>query len=294
MAARMGVGKSHPSNVGMMDAAFFVGRSELLNWVNQLLQTSLTKVEQCANGAIYCQILDACHPNGVIQLKKVNWVAKSEHEHIPNYKTLQAAFDKLGIDRNIDVDKLIKGKYQDNLEFLQWMKCYYDHTFAGHGYNPLERRGGKALMEWARAGGLGAQQSEPSRPKREQPQIRKTRPGPNGGAGGAPPLGPAQRSNNAVGDSNAAAGGSAGGRTVGVSAMKEELRNMQLTLDGLETERDYYFHKLREIEILSQTLDPDDPASTNALQQMDVGTLVKEVQRILYKEDGPETAGAGG
>jgi RP/EB family microtubule-associated protein len=38
------------------------------------------------------------------------------------------------------VPKLIKGKYQDNLEFLQWMKRYYDLHNPGVEYNAVERR----------------------------------------------------------------------------------------------------------------------------------------------------------
>lgn len=37
--------------------------------------------------------------------------------------------------------KLIKGKYQDNLEFLQWIKRYFDlHYGGGDKYDALERR----------------------------------------------------------------------------------------------------------------------------------------------------------
>ncbi len=50
------------SNIGMMDPAFFVGKNELLTWLNELLQLNYTKVEQCANGAAYCQIMDALYP----------------------------------------------------------------------------------------------------------------------------------------------------------------------------------------------------------------------------------------
>lgn len=50
------------SGIGMMDAAFFVGKNELLSWLNELLQLNYTKVEQCANGAAYCQIMDAIYP----------------------------------------------------------------------------------------------------------------------------------------------------------------------------------------------------------------------------------------
>ena len=46
----------------MMDAAFFVGKNELLNWLNELLGLNYSKVEQCANGAAYCQIMDAIYP----------------------------------------------------------------------------------------------------------------------------------------------------------------------------------------------------------------------------------------
>lgn len=141
-------------SIGMMDGAFFVSRTELLLWVNGVLNVNVAKVEQCASGAIYCQILDACHP-GTIAMGKVNWMAKVDHEFVPNYKVLQAAFDRHKIERNIPVDLLIKAKYQDNLEFLQWMKCYWERSGAGagNGYDPVERRQGKKLPAWAVARG---------------------------------------------------------------------------------------------------------------------------------------------
>ena len=38
------------------------------------------------------------------------------------------------------MQKLIKAKYQDNLEFLQWIKRYYDLHYPGGKYNAVERR----------------------------------------------------------------------------------------------------------------------------------------------------------
>jgi hypothetical protein len=40
--------------IGMMEGAFFVSRSELLSWINNLLKINMTKVEQMASGAAYC------------------------------------------------------------------------------------------------------------------------------------------------------------------------------------------------------------------------------------------------
>lgn len=34
------------TNIGMMDSAYFVGRSEILAWMNSTLNLSLTKVEE--------------------------------------------------------------------------------------------------------------------------------------------------------------------------------------------------------------------------------------------------------
>ena len=36
-------------------------RSDLLAWVNELLQINYTKIEQCGTGAAYCQILDSIY-----------------------------------------------------------------------------------------------------------------------------------------------------------------------------------------------------------------------------------------
>ena len=53
-----------------------LSRGELLNWVNDLLKTNLTKIEQLGTGAIYCQLLDVLYPSK-IPLSKVNWKAKN-------------------------------------------------------------------------------------------------------------------------------------------------------------------------------------------------------------------------
>ena len=36
-------------------------RTELIAWLNELLQVNYTKVEQCGTGAVYIQIMDSIY-----------------------------------------------------------------------------------------------------------------------------------------------------------------------------------------------------------------------------------------
>ena len=134
-----------PSSVGMMEGAFFVSRTELLDWLNNTLGLSLTRVEQCASGCVYLQALDNLFgPKSRVPMNKVKWGAKHEYEFVHNYKLLQAAFDAHDVHKHIEVNRLVKAKYQDNLEFLQWFKAFCDRQAALYAtdvpYDPVERR----------------------------------------------------------------------------------------------------------------------------------------------------------
>jgi len=55
--------------------------------------------------------------------------------------------------------------------------------------------------------------------------------------------------------------------------------DLKITVDGLETERDFYFQKLRDVEILCQAWEErPDP-------NMTVSKFAESVQRILYAKD---------
>lgn len=136
--------------IGIMDGAFFVGRKEIIDWINGNLDLNIQRIEgifcceykfplithpttvDTASGAIACELLDIMYP-GSVPMHKVNWSANKDFEYIANYKILQTAFAKNSIDKYVDVDRLISGRYMDNLEFMQWFKRFYELKGASRG-----------------------------------------------------------------------------------------------------------------------------------------------------------------
>ena len=55
----------------------------------------------------------------------------------PNIVTFFLNLITSGIMQIIPVDKLVKGRFQDNFEFLQWFKKFFDANYDGHPYDPL-------------------------------------------------------------------------------------------------------------------------------------------------------------
>ncbi|KAJ1478891.1 calponin homology domain-containing protein, partial [Baffinella frigidus] len=101
-------------------------KGELLTWVNTLVECEFSELQQCANGAAYCCVLDALFPED-FPIRKVLFSAKAEHDSIKNYKIIQQFFTKKGVSSEMDVEKLLKGRPMEHLAFLQWLRGFFDH-----------------------------------------------------------------------------------------------------------------------------------------------------------------------
>ncbi|NWX48459.1 MARE3 protein, partial [Steatornis caripensis] len=212
-----------------------LSRHDMLAWVNDSLQLNYTKIEQLCSGAAYCQFMDMLFP-GCVHLRKVKFQAKLEHEYIHNFKVLQAAFKKMGVDKIIAVERLGKGKFQDNFEFIQWFKKFFDANYDGKEYNPLLARQGQDVAP----------------PPNPGDHIFNKPKKPIGTAGNAGPRDAAAPG----GDGHGAEPPGAGERSPHGLALRAaappQLMDLKLTVDGLEKERDFYFSKLRDIELICQ------------------------------------------
>jgi len=257
------------SSIGIMDGAFFVGRKEILDWINSTLSLNFTKIEQTAFGGVACQLLDIMHP-GKVPLHKVNWGAKQDFEFIANYKILQTSFQKLKIDKYVDVDKLIKGKYQDNLEFMQWFKRFFEMSVSempadydvvaqrarsksGGGFNSMHSKGTPATSSTA-APKCGTNTRVGSAPQKENMNARAN-----------------NQQKSASSDSKDMKHKAPEDKISGEVASSLKTENLQLKtkvqemtrgmselrqdMDCLEKERDFYFEKLRDIEMMLQDME---------------------------------------
>lgn len=269
-------------SIGMMEGAYFVGRAELLSWINNFLSLNYTKIEEFASGCAHCQVFDALFP-GKVPLHKVNFGAKMDYEFIQNYKILQTVFDRCKIEKRIDVDKLVKAKYQDNLEFTQWVKCYFDRHYDGSEYDAVGRR--NRAIEVYNSARSGRQRAKSASSETQEPvtvskkkQLPTTKENATSGKKQASAMeskrGPLRsKAANNVKNVEQKNGVHTEERDNGVSKaemekLSQELEELRLTADILEKERDFYFNKLRDIEILCQQFEESHSDVAKAFQQV--------------------------
>ncbi|KAI7907789.1 calponin homology domain-containing protein [Cokeromyces recurvatus] len=249
-------------------------RTELLSWLNDLLRLNYTKVEQAGTGAAYCQIMDSIFYD--VHMSKVKYETKHEYENISNFKILQHTFDKHKIDKIIPVDKLIKCKFQDNLEFMQWMKRFWDLHYQGEEvYDALQRRkGGNKTKSPSGMIHSTATNTIKTRKTVNHNPVRNI------------------TNHTAATGRLSSAKGAHNGHTMdknpntAIQDLNRQIMALKTTVDGLETERDFYFRKLRDIEILVQEY--------VEISHHEYSDSLRQIQHILYQtEDGFEVPPEG-
>lgn len=166
------------------------------------------------------------------------------------------------------MDRLIKLKFQDNLEFLQWMKKYWDANFeGGNVVKPAPAAVSKPVISSA-ISNLNKSTVAGNSVSRSA-SISSQR-----------PSAPAPISNTATHHQILHTPQSSATNAAQLSALTKTITELKLSVDEMEKERDFYFNKLRDIEILTQKI--TDPVINSTL-------FFKQITEILYTtEDGFE------
>jgi RP/EB family microtubule-associated protein len=256
-----------------------MSRHDVLAWINVTLRTNMTKIEELCSGAAYCQFMDMLFP-GSLNLKKVKIDAKLEHEFINNYKTFQGALKKVNIEKVVPVEKLVKGKFQDNFEFIQWFKKFFDANYDGKEYDALAARDGiplvssegkapsGAAMAASRAKPAVLGHTMPAKPVATvAPAAKVTALKPNTTA--SKPAAPVRGGIHHT-TTTATNGSQNASLELENARLANELSNLKISFDNLEKERDFYFGKLRDIEVLCQ-----EPECDNL-------PVIKQILEVLY------------
>ncbi|XP_014365879.1 microtubule-associated protein RP/EB family member 1 isoform X1 [Papilio machaon] len=239
-----------------------LSRHDMLAWVNDCLQSNFAKIEELCTGAAYCQFMDMLFP-GSVPIKRIKFKTNLEHEYIQNFKILQAAFKKMGVDKIVPIDKLVKGRFQDNFEFLQWFKKFFDANYGGMEYDAVAQREGLPMGHGGAAAPRASAVKKPAAPVAKVAARPQTSIGKTNSTVRSPPVNLA-RMNNSKGDSRA------------IDDLNIQLNELKATVEGLEKERDFYFGKLRDIEVICQEM-----------EEQQTAPIITKILDILYAtEDG--------
>uniref|UniRef100_A0A8C2AZZ3 Microtubule-associated protein RP/EB family member 1 n=1 Tax=Cyprinus carpio TaxID=7962 RepID=A0A8C2AZZ3_CYPCA len=172
---------------------------------------------------------------GCILLKRVKFQAKLEHEYIHNFKVLQTAFKRMNVDK---VRPTKPGTFIFYFLFLTLCALCCDWLMTSVWY-------------------LGPQRTSPTTPK--------TMPAPPHAISSTPSTG--TRRNMPVSRN--------GGGDAEIMELNQQLLALKLKVEGLERERDFYFGKLRDIELICQE------------NECDSNPVLGKIMEVLYAtEDG--------
>ena len=277
--------------------------------------------------------MDALHP-GSVNLSRVDFNSRSEYDSINNYKALQAAFTKAGIDKPVDVARLVKARPLDNIEFMQWFKAYWDSRTGGGGgggvEGPLEGYDARARRAASKTGdvrgggngnggsggGAGSTSSadgvapSSSSSSQQPPSFSGRVPAPPPAGASRAPLAssavgrenrptPSRNNNNnnkgATTTATTAAGRKTGAAaaappvapssysTATISELTSALAEARIRAAAAERERDFYFDKLRDVELLCGA--PGLLEGEDGEPVAGAAAALKLVERVLFAAD---------
>lgn len=255
-----------PCAIGIMHDAFQKGSKLLVSWINDILQINYKKVENLHSGAAYCQL---CHIlYGQPKMSSVKWsfepsgksVRLMDSDKASNWKKVQSLFTKKGIKKKLEVTRYLAGKFQDNLEIFQWFKHFFEFYYDGSPYDAPKSRWGKKCK--TSQGEIVLYWDESTRALVDGPTtVRST-----------------SRTSSPKPKVSKKKKASKGTKTKSSKDLEKQHTQLLATVSAVEKERNFYFGKLREIEILCQGGEPED-------EPLDYTDLAKQILSIMYKTE---------
>lgn len=250
-------------------------RVDLLNWLNSTLNLNYTKVEQLGSGAAYCQLIDSIYLD--VPIHRVKFDATKEYEYLNNFKVLQSAFVKHKISKTIPIERLVKCRFQDNLEFFQWIRKFWKENKDESEYDPELRRkqGPTATTRPSSTTPAVRSSSATSNTKKPIRTVSNPKRVVSNGTLSSSSTSSRVNSNNIESELNQS--------KLLIQEKDIELNEYKIAVDALETERNFYFNKLREIEILTEST--NEILSTSNEETPSLKDILIKIQEVLYSTE---------
>lgn len=226
--------------------------------------------------------MDMLHGPGTVNMKKVDFNVRNEWEYVNNYKELQKAFTKMKVDRAFNVSQLSKGKRQDSIEFMQWFKGYWDSVTNGEDicedYDAIERRKSCKTGDWKKYSGVSSREARPvSVARKERRPVTVSKSAPTVARTTEEPI--SIKANRGSKDEEYHI------MKTKIDSMLEELTELKLKVDTAERERDFYFDKLRDIEIMCQAPELEDVPILRIVEQVLYAADSEEAKKIMLEAE---------
>ncbi|GKT32694.1 Microtubule-associated protein RP/EB like protein [Aduncisulcus paluster] len=228
-----------------MSSAYFIGKKQILDWVNDILKSHYKTIQDLSSGSAFLQILHIMYPK-IVNISRVHFEATSVYEKEKNFKLLQYCLDKIGAKIFVDVKNLIKGKPMHTLELSQ----QFFSKFAG------QLKSSEGVAE------------DPILVRRKAMEQHRKR-----SMGTSYQRGALSQSISRSGSLESAAE---------IAALKDKLVETERVAKAVEREKDFYFGKLRQVEILCQNL--EDISSDVSSEVMDFAARIKSILYLTYEE----------
>ncbi|KAJ3011103.1 UNVERIFIED_CONTAM: hypothetical protein HDU68_001821 [Siphonaria sp. JEL0065] len=213
-------------------------RTELLAWANDLSQLGLTKIEQCGSGIVQCVIMDSIYRD--VPLKKVKFNAKHEYEYIANFKGGEYdALARRAASPTASTANLARASGPTKGS-ANSVQTGMKKTLSTTSVTSPAPKSARTTISTTRSPINNTTTSMPSAAKRNQELEEQY-----------------QRN---------------------LDDMTQQTMELKLTVEQVEKEREFYFTKLREIELFVQE-------QVENLGVLETAEVLEQIQAIMYKTE---------
>lgn len=136
-----------------------ISKDDLIVWFRKNISNKLHTIEELGNGGEFLLAMEMLIP-GSVALEKVKFKKTTESDRLRNFRTLRKIFHKLGIDKDIEAEKMVRGLFKENYHFALWFRAFFKTNYKGNNKYPLNPANPLNQKQRTKAGLVNEEQDE--------------------------------------------------------------------------------------------------------------------------------------